>query len=607
MARLLGFLPRARLRLGIMMAVVALLAAIRLAEATFTRLSVDALLSGNRTTFLLAASTQVALGLTAALLMGAWKYRRTAWAGEMGAGLRRALAGRLLGLPLEEAEQYDPGEVGSRITTDVTAASGILTAIYELARDAVLFASAATYMVLLDWRVGAASLLICPLAGLLAERLSRPLSALAEEVQGGYAELAGFSGHVLAGTLAIKVFGLAGEMTRRFTALNTALLRRNVRLLGRTAWLEAAIWLCAGAPLFVPFGYGGYLVFTGAMSPGTIFAILYLSNYTRGPMAYLGTQVGEIRKCLGSAREILDLIDAPARPAGVGPATPPAPAATPPAPVPAAAPPGPGAVTRLPVEKVPLTAAERDTAITVRNLTFSYRGATAPTLRGVSFSVPRGVVIFVVGPSGSGKTTLLKVLAGLYDVRPGSVFLEGEDIHRLRARGRVAAVYVPQDPWLFPWTVRENLTLANRQATDDELAQALASACADFVWAMPGGLDTLVAEAGTSLSGGQKARLCIARALLAHPALLLLDEPAAHLDAVAERELMTRLREAMSGRALVVVTHRLSQVADGDRLIVLEQGCVVQEGLHRELVETPGPYRDMYRASLREGEVNGDA
>lgn len=595
-----------------MMAVVALLAAIRLGEATFTRLSVDALLSGNRTTFLLAASTHVALGLTAALLMGAWRYRRTAWAGEMGAGLRGALAGRLLGLPMEEAEQYDPGEVGSRITTDVTAASGVLTAIYELARDAVLFASAATYMVLLDWRVGAASLLICPLAGLLAERLSRPLSALAEEVQRGYAELAGFSGHVLAGTLAVKVFGLAGEMTRRFTGLNTAVLRRNVRLLGRTAWLEAAIWLCAGAPLFVPFGYGGYLVFTGAMSPGTIFAILYLSNYTRGPMAYLGTQVGEIRKCLGSTREILDLIDAPTRPAGVGPATPPVPAATPPTPAPtppapvaAPAPPGPGAATRLPVEKPPLTAAGRDTAVTVRNLTFSYRGAATPTLREVSFSVPRGVVTFVVGPSGSGKTTLLKILAGLYDVHPGVVFLEGEDIHLLRARGRVAAVYVPQDPWLFPWTVRENLTLADRQATDEEVARALATACADFVWAMPRGLDTLVAEAGTSLSGGQKARLCIARALLAHPAVLLLDEPAAHLDAVTERELMARLRGAMCDRALVIVSHRLSQVADEDRVTVLEQGCVVQEGLHRELVETPGPYRDMYRTSLHAGGERG--
>jgi len=563
LVKIIAFVPRPSLVAATLVSVIGLVAVLRPIEARLLQLAVDSLLAGERPGFVTAVSAQIGLAAFAALLFGRWRYLRTTWAGELAANLRKATARHLLSMPLPSTERLAAGEIGSRMTTDAETASKVLDVLYELLRDLVLALTATGYMIILDWRVGLAAALASPLASLLAERLSRPISSLGQRLQQGYADLASFTAHSVANSLAVRVFELHGPLSRRFDALNDKVSGTGVSLGRRMALLEAVAWVGGIAPLFIPFGYGGYLAFHQVISPGTIFAILYLSNYTRGPLTDLGSRLGELRRCLGGASDILDMVQPVVDQAVSGPAS---------------------------AKPTRTAGVPANIAIAIRDLSYAYDAAADPVVRDVSLSIPQGRVAFIVGRSGSGKTTLLKILGGLYDLSPGHVFLDGEDLHHLRARQSLRAIYVPQSPWLFPWSLRENLTLARPGATEEEIRAALHATCADFVEGFPEGLETVVAEAGSSLSEGQKARVCIARALLAGPSVLLLDEPTSGLDALSEEELIRRLRVAMDGRTFVVVTHRLSQVRGEDWVVVMGQGKVLEEGSHDELATSGGPY-----------------
>jgi ABC-type multidrug transport system fused ATPase/permease subunit len=230
-------------------------------------------------------------------------------------------------------------------------------------------------------------------------------------------------------------------------------------------------------------------------------------------------------------------------------------------------------------------------------LSFSY--GEQPTLREVTLEVLPGQTIALVGTTGAGKSTVVNLIARFYEYDSGSLTLDGHELNTLAKPSlRDAVAYVSQDPFLFNGTVRENLMLAHRDADDGELWAALEAAhAAEFVRALAQGLDTNVGERGVKLSGGEKQRLSIARALLKNAPILLLDEATASVDSETERQIQEALDRLMRGRTAVVIAHRLSTIQNADRIFVLDHGRVIEQGTHAELLSAGGKYAELCRVS----------
>jgi ATP-binding cassette subfamily B protein len=245
------------------------------------------------------------------------------------------------------------------------------------------------------------------------------------------------------------------------------------------------------------------------------------------------------------------------------------------------------------------------TTVELRDVEFTYPGADAPVLRGVSLTAEPGHTTAIIGSTGSGKSTLVSLVPRLYDVTAGSVRLAGTDVRDAALEDVWSRIgLVPQRPYLFTGTVAGNLRYGDAEATDDELWEALRVAQAeDFVRAMPGGLDAPIAQGGTNVSGGQRQRLAIARAIVAKPDVYLFDDAFSALDLATDARLRSALRPVTRGAAVIVVAQRVSTIVDADHIVVLDGGRVVGSGRHEELLETCPTYVEIVESQRGAEEV----
>jgi len=425
------------------------------------------------------------------------------------------------------------------------------------------------YALTVHWVIVPAFLATVPLLGTLSWALSGRVKTIQKVIVAETTALAGSTTESLRNIELVKSLGLADQEQVRLNATTEKILRlelKKVKYIRSLSFIQGTVVnLLRTCILFLML----YLIFTQKITVGQFFSLLFYSFFIFGPMQELGNIINVYRETEVSLVNFRQILETPRDP--------------------------------KPAAPVPLS----DIAnLEFRGVGFMHQSATTPALSDISFDVGRGETIAFVGPSGAGKTTLVKLLVGLYVPRKGEILyngVAGRDVDLDKLRERIGLV--TQDAQLFSGTIRENLKFVNPLATDDQCMDVLHKAAANALLARADkGLDTLIGEGGVKVSGGEKQRLSIARALLRDPHLLVFDEATSSLDSLTEEEISRTMREVASSREVItiLIAHRLSTVMHADRIYVLERGRIVEVGQHADLLERTGLYYAMWRQQVGE-------
>ena len=425
------------------------------------------------------------------------------------------------------------------------------------------------YALTVHWVIVPAFLATVPLLGTLSWALSGRIKNIQKVIVAETTALAGSTTESLRNIELVKSLGLADQEVVRLNATTEKILRlelKKVKYIRSLSFVQGtAVNFLRTCILFMML----YLIFAQKITVGQFFSLLFYSFFIFGPMQELGNIINVYRETEVSLANFRTILETPRDP--------------------------------KPVAPVPLTDIEE---LEFVNVGFMHQTATTPALTDISFDVKRGETIAFVGPSGAGKTTLVKLLVGLYLPREGEILyngVAGTDVDLDKLRERIGLV--TQDTQLFSGTIRENLKFVNPHASDDQCMDVLRKAAAHALLARADkGLDTVIGEGGIKVSGGEKQRLSIARALLRDPHLLVFDEATSSLDSLTEEEISRTMRDVASSREVItiLIAHRLSTVMHADRIYVLERGKVVEVGQHEDLIERTGLYYAMWRQQVGE-------
>jgi len=486
-------------------------------------------------------------------------------------GIRHSLA-----LPYQVFEDQRSGETLGKLQKARSDSERFITAFVNvLFTTLVGVVFVVIYAAKVHWAIAPAFLLTIPLLGGLSSVLSRKIKTLQKVIVAETTALAGATTESLRNIELVKSLGLTDQEVGRLNATTGKILKlelKKVRYLRSLSFIQGtAVNFMRTTILFLML----FLIFRQEISVGQFFALLIYSFFIFGPLQELGNVINIYRETEASLANFKTILDTPVDPKPARPVT----------------------VHDLRV-------------LEFRDVTFTHQTASTPALAEVSFTVNRGETVAFVGPSGSGKTTLVKLLVGLYAPRDGHVLYNGVDGRQVdldEFRERIGLV--TQDTQLFSGSIRENLTFVKPDATDAECLDVLRRAAAHgLLERADRGLDTVIGEGGMKISGGEKQRLSIARALLRKPHLLVFDEATSALDSLTEEEIGRTMR-AVSSTANVItvmIAHRLSTVMHADRIYVLERGRIAEMGQHDALIEAKGLYYAMWRQQVGERRESGN-
>lgn len=512
-----------------------------------------------------------ALGLgVIALLRGVVNYVRLVSQAKLSrhfvAELRKALVEKLAHLSLDLHQHYGAGELLDRALSDTGTMRRFLQRVFIQTSTAVVrVAYPVVMMAVISWELTLIALAVLPVQGVATRYLQNKLHHFTRVRRETRSDLTTVVKETLDGVETVKSLSAEDTAVARSDATANRLEDDEMTTTRISALISGVVWLATGTGVALAWWQGGLRVVEGEMTIGALVAFTGFLAFAYNPFRRFTTIANTYRRGLVSLERIQDLLDAES-------AVPDRPGARP-----------------LSVERG---------AVAFRDVSFAYQ--EEPVLQGVSFeAVPRQLTA-VVGRSGSGKSSVLRLIARLYDPSEGHVLIDGQALQSVTLRslrGQVAVV--PQHSTLFSMTVLENLRLGAPQASRAEVEAACDSAHAlSFIEALPSGFDTKIGRRGVSLSGGEAQRLAIARAILSRPRVLLLDEPTSALDAESESavvETLLRLREEMT---VIVVGHRLGTIRRADRIILMDDGCVIEVGTHKKLIARSFLYHELFHSDV---------
>jgi ATP-binding cassette subfamily B multidrug efflux pump len=485
------------------------------------------------------------------------------------ASLRRRIFERLQSLPLKYFDRHPAGDLMSRVTNDVDTLNQLLSqGITQILGSLFSLVGIVVAMLVLDWRLAVVCFAIIPVMLLTnvffarrARRAFRTTRQTVSDVTAGLQE-------EIIGVREAQAFNRTEANIERFRERNAANRAANIQAVAITSAFAPAIDVLSTIATAVVIGYGGYLVVTGTLTVGLLTAFLiYVQQFFR-PIQLASQVYTQAQAALAGAERIYEILDEEPEP------------------------PDPPDAERL---------EEVEGRIEFESVTFAYE-AGRPVLRDVSFEVEPGQTVALVGPTGAGKTTIANLIPRFYDAAEGSVRVDDRDVREVERRSvRRHIATVLQEPFLFSGTVAENIGYGRLDATREEIeAAARAVSAHDFIMALPEGYDTPLGTGGGTLSGGQRQIISFARAVLADPRILILDEATSNIDTRTEVLIQEALRTLLGGRTSVVIAHRLSTIRKADVILVIESGRVAERGTHASLLSTGGLYADLYRRQFRE-------
>jgi ATP-binding cassette subfamily B protein/subfamily B ATP-binding cassette protein MsbA len=563
--------------------VFALLAAgLEMIEPLFMRFIIDRVLlnteldTASRLTRLHFAGGLFVVVVVLSRLIGVFKdYRQRLVNVRVMLSLRQSLFERLLHLPLPKLWEMKTGGILSRLTGDVDTTTGLLQmAIMSPAISIIRLVIAVALLLTLNWRLALTALAIMPGVMLMSFAFSRRIRPIYRSVRKDVEQIDGRVGETFSGIRVVRAFGremreLLDYILGRHTVLRKELFAHRREMILWTSW-----GLLLGAVSVVIVWYGGYLNIVGGASIGDIMAFQWYTFLLLNPVWNIVNSFSELQRSLAAMERVFEVLamegDKPDSPDACD---------------------APHVVHEIQFE----------------NVEFEYREGQ-PVVRDFNLVVPGGSVVALVGRSGAGKTTVTDLVARFHDPTRGRILLNGSDIRDFHLRTyRDLLAIVQQDVFLFDGSVRDNIAYGRHHAPDAEIEDAARRANAhEFIVKLPEQYEAFIGERGVKLSGGQQQRLAIARAILAKPQILILDEATSNLDTESEQLIQSSMATLLAGRTTFVIAHRLSTIRRADLILSMEDGRVIERGTHEQLMNARGGYYDMVVRQMESTGQNGD-
>ena len=476
---------------------------------------------------------------------------------------RNALYGRIQDLPLSFFHAESTGVLMSRITHDVGIIKNMVSsAVTGMLRDVFSIIGLTFVIFYQDWKMAIFAFLVLPVAFYPVVEFGRRVRRVSTGCQEAMAELNSFLHETFAGNKIVKAFGMEEYEKKRFAEKTENYFQLEMKAVIARALSSPIMEFLGGAGIAFVIWYGGYKVITGASTAGTFFSFMGAVIMLYDPVKKLSSLNNALQQGMAAADRIYEVLE---RESDIREA------------------------------EDPIVMERKPHRVSFQNVSFKYDDIMV--LRDINLDVEAGEILAIVGMSGGGKTSLVNLIPRFYDVTEGSIAIDDTDIRNVSIKSlRDQIAIVTQEPILFDDTVRNNIAYGNPNASEEDIIRAAKAAYAyDFVKAFPNQFETTIGELGSRLSGGEKQRICIARALLKDAPILILDEATSSLDAESELLVQKALVNLMKGRTTFVIAHRLSTISYAKRIIVLVDGQIVEAGTQDELIDRDGAYCKLYR------------